>query len=495
MDLERGSGILLHPTSLPGKFGIGTLGDEAFEFVDFLKTACQKFWNILPLGPTGYGDSPYQCFSAFAGNPLLISLEKVKKDGWLTVTDLIPRRFRDNRVEFGKVIAHKMPLLEKAYGRFEKKATRSQVLKFEAYCHNNRSWLDDYSLFMAVKDRFGGKPWWEWDNGIRTRTVSSIKRYRTECRERSGFYRFLQFLFHEQWTALHIYAKKNGVRVIGDIPIFVAHDSSDAWSHPEIFHFNKLLKPVKVAGVPPDYFSKTGQLWGNPLYDWNELKNSDYRWWTDRFRAAFGMTDLVRLDHFRGFSAYWAVPYGEKTAVNGKWEKGPGEHLFARVKKTFGETPIIAEDLGVITPDVEKLRDDQNFPGMKILQFAFGSDADNGHLPHHYRKNSVVYTGTHDNDTVLGWYRKAPAKIKKNAEDYLNLPRSKNISWEFIRAAWSSVAAVSIAPLQDLLSLGSEARMNLPGTGSGNWQWRLEKGVLGKKLAQKLKSLTKTFGR
>jgi 4-alpha-glucanotransferase len=496
LELQRGSGILLHPTSLPGKFGIGTLGKEAFEFVDFLKAAGQKFWNILPLGPTGYGDSPYQCFSAFAGNPLLISLEKLQKDGWLSPTDLIlHRKFSDSRVEFGKVIGHKIPLLEKAYSRFLKNASHSRRLKFDAFCHNNRSWLDDYSLFMALKDRFGGKPWWEWDSGIRARNPVSIRKYRSECGEKANFYSFLQYLFQEQWFDLHLYAKRNGIRIIGDIPIFVAYDSADAWSNPGNFHFNKTLKPVKVAGVPPDYFSATGQLWGNPLYNWNALRKENFRWWIARFRSAFTLTDLVRLDHFRGFEAYWAVPFGEKTAVNGKWEKAPGEELFLQLKKTFGETPIIAEDLGVITPDVEKLRDDFHFPGMKVLQFAFDSDAANDHLPHRYRKNSVVYTGTHDNDTALGWFKKAKADTKRKAEEYLGAADMKNISWKMIRAAWSSVAAVAIAPLQDVLALGNEARMNLPGTGSGNWQWRYRKGDLGPELAKKLKKLSKTFER
>lgn len=498
MDLHllRCSGILLHPTSLPGKYGTGTLGKEAFDFVDFLKASGQRLWQIFPLGPTGYGDSPYQCFSAFAGNPLLISLEKLQKDGWLSPADLFTtQKFNDKKVEFGKVIDFKSRLLEKAFRRFRSKASRSQVLKFEAFCHSRKDWLDDYALFMALKDRYHGKPWWEWDSGIRSRNAESVKKYRMECRDRIAYYQFIQYIFFSQWFDLHLYAKRNQVHIIGDVPIFVAYDSADSWSHPEYFYFDKNLKPNKVAGVPPDYFSKTGQLWGNPLYRWSAMKKDGYRWWVRRMALAFEMTDTVRLDHFRGFCAFWAVPYGDKTAVNGKWEPGPGIDLFKSMIKTFGKLPIIAEDLGVITPDVVELRDKLGLPGMKILQFAFDSNEKNNYLPHRFTENCVVYTGTHDNDTVKGWYQKASAKDKIFAERYMNVRNTKNISWEFIRTAWSSVARFAIAPLQDFLDLGSEARMNLPGSTGGNWQWRFKKGELGPGLAEKIKILTKTFER
>lgn len=496
LQLPRSSGILLHPTSLPGKFGIGTLGKEAYDFIDFLKASGQKLWQIFPLGPTGYGDSPYQCFSAFAGNPLLISLEKLQKAGWLSPADLITtKKFNSKKVEFGKVIDFKMPLLNKAYDRFVRKASHSQMLKFEAFCHNRKDWLDDYALFMALKDRYQGRPWWEWDSGIRSRNVESVKKYRSECREKIAFYKFLQYQFFDQWFELHVYAKRNHVRLIGDVPIFVAHDSADTWSNPGLFFLDKDLKPTKVAGVPPDYFSKTGQLWGNPLYRWSKMKESGYRWWIRRLSLAFELTDHVRLDHFRGFCAYWAVPFGDKTAVNGKWENGPGIDLFLNLEKALGKLPIIAEDLGVITPDVVELRDKLGFPGMKILQFAFDSNEKNDYLPHRYHTHCVVYTGTHDNDTTKGWFNKTSVKDRKFASDYLRIPKTKNISWEFIRAAWASVAAFAIAPLQDLLNLGSDARMNLPGSTRGNWQWRFKKSDLGSGLAEKVKLMTKTFER
>lgn len=496
---ERAGGILLHPTSLPGKYGIGSLGAEAFQFADFLRDAGQKLWQVLPLGHTGYGDSPYQCFSAFAGNPLLICPQKLADEGLLTRNDF-PRHpgFSDRKVAYGKVASYKNAVLENAYRCFSSSAGRKDRKGFEDYCRVQKKWLDDYSFFMAVKEIHSGRPWWEWDRDIRFRTPYGIKKYAALTAQRQDYFRFLQYQFHRQWNAVRQYANRNGVRIIGDIPIFVSLDSSDAWAFPELFHLDRNLMPVKVAGVPPDYFSKTGQLWGNPLYRWDVLKKKKYPWWIDRFRSALEQTDIIRLDHFRGFSGFWAVPAGQTTAINGRWEKGPGADLFHVVEKKLGRLPVIAEDLGVITPDVVKLRDAFAFPGMKILQFAFDSGEKNNYLPHFYPPHCVVYTGTHDNDTSAGWFRKASSADRRFAAEYLQIGgacAARTAAWKMIRAAWSSVAVFSVAPLQDVLCLGSEARMNTPSTPAGNWQWRFQSRQLTDRVARRLKSLSDTYGR
>lgn len=495
MNFERSSGILLHPTSLPGKFGIGSLGKEAFDFVDFLVESGQKLWQVFPLGPTGYGDSPYQCFSAFAGNPLLISLEKLVEEGLLTENDLNTNEtFDTNLVDFGKVINFKFPVLRKAYSHFAMNGSQLEKIKFDTFCQNSSLWLEDYALFMALKDHFGGKPWIEWDLDIKMREEKALEYYANHLSETINFQKFIQYLFFKQWKEVKSYANSNYIKVVGDIPIFVAFDSADAWSNPDIFLFDQDRKPVKVAGVPPDYFSATGQLWGNPLYDWNKLEETGFQWWIDRIKSNLVLSDIIRIDHFRGFAAYWAVPYGEKTAINGEWVPAPGKALFTAIEKALGTLPIIAEDLGLITPDVIELRDHFNFPGMKILQFAFDSGEENDYLPHTYDKNCVVYTGTHDNDTVLGWYQKAKAEDKKFLADYINVVcNDSNISMELLKAAWASTAVIALAPFQDLLGLGSEARINTPGVAAGNWMWRAKAEQINSSKASDLRKVTKLY--
>lgn len=495
MKLKRSSGILLHITSLPGKFGIGTFGDEAYKFVDFLITSEQKTWQLLPLGHTGYGDSPYQCYSAFAGNPMLIDLEILVKQGYLKEIELeINQPFNPGVVEYDKVYAHKMPLLTAAASRFLEKTSWAEQTKFEVFCQENIYWLDDYATFIAIKDKHDGKPWWEWNADLRLRKQEAIENIFSELNSSIQVLKVIQYFFYTQWIELRFYANRNGVRIIGDMPLYIAHDSADAWCHHDNFWFDKQRNPVNVAGVPPDYFSETGQLWGNPLYNWEYLKETDFKWWIERVKANFILYDYLRIDHFRGLAAFWAVPFGEKTAIKGEWMPAPGRDLLQAVKDQLGDLPIIAEDLGVITPDVIELRDGFGFPGMKILQFAFDSEEENDFLPHTYQRNCIVYTGTHDNDTTLGWYVSSKEKDKQILRDYFN-PDERDISWSFIKLAWSSVADLAIIPLQDVLRLGSEARMNVPGTSSGNWKWRYQAENLKDEHALKLKKITKTFGR
>ena len=494
---ERSSGILLHPTSLPGKYGIGSLGKEAYKFVDFLKKANQKLWQIFPLGPTGYGDSPYQCFSTFAGNPYLIDFDLLIEQNLLTEEDLRDVDFGGNEeyIDYGAIYNQKYPLLRKAYDNFKANGNDYLKGKLDAFKAENNDWLNDYSLFISLKNHFNGLPWTEWPHDIKVREEAAVSKYREELADDIEYNNFIQCLFFTQWDNLKKYANDNGIKIIGDIPIFVAVDSSDAWANPEIFLFDPELKPVKVAGVPPDYFSATGQLWGNPLYDWDKLKELNYKWWVDRVRANLSTCDIIRIDHFRGFEAYWAVPYGDDTAINGQWVKGPGIDLFNKIKEELGELPIIAEDLGLMTQGVIDLRDATGFPGMKILGFAFDSEEENDYLPHTYTKNCVVYTGTHDNDTLIGWFTKAKDKDKQFARDYLNSQSDNQIHWDAIRGAWSSVANMAIAPIQDFLGLGSEARINTPSTLGGNWEWRMGKKDFTAKLAKRMKKLAITYGR
>ena len=494
---ERSSGILLHPTSLPGKYGIGSLGKEAYKFVDFLKKSNQKLWQIFPLGPTGYGDSPYQCFSSFAGNPYLIDFDLLIEQNLLTEEDLKDVNFGENEeyIDYGAIYNQKYPLLRKAYENFKANGNKELKEKLETFKAENSSWLDDYSLYISLKNHFNGLPWNEWEDDIRTRKEAAINKYKAELANEIEYHNFIQFLFFTQWNNVKKYANDNGIKIIGDIPIFVAVDSSDAWANPEIFLFDPELKPVKVAGVPPDYFSATGQLWGNPLYDWDRLKELNYKWWVDRVKANLSTCDIIRIDHFRGFDEYWAVPYGDKTAENGTWCPGPRTDLFNTIKNELGELPIIAEDLGTMTQGVIDLREATGFPGMKILGFAFDSKEENDYLPHTYTKNCVVYTGTHDNDTLIGWFTKANEDDKQFARNYLNSRSDNEIHWDAIRGAWSSVANMAIAPIQDFLGLGSEARINTPGLASGNWQWRLKDGVLTDELAERIAKLTKVYSR
>ena len=439
---ERSSGILFHPTSLPGKYGIGTLGKEAYAFIDFLKKSKQKLWQIFPLGPTGYGDSPYQSFSSFAGNPYLIDFDLLIEAHLLSEEDLKDIFFGDNEeyIDYGAIYNQKYPLLRKAYENFKSSDNNEMKGSLENFKRENSSWLNDYSLYISLKNHFNGLPWNEWAQDIKNREDGAMHHYRSELADDIEYHNFIQFLFFKQWGDVKRYANENGIKIIGDIPIFVAADSSDAWANPEIFLFDKERKPVKVAGVPPDYFSATGQLWGNPLYNWEKLKDTNYSWWVERVRANLSTCDIIRIDHFRGFEAYWAVPYGDDTAINGQWEPGPGIDLFNAIKSQLGELPIIAEDLGLMTQGVIDLREATGFPGMKILGFAFDSGEENDYLPHTYTRNCVVYTGTHDNDTLVGWFQKAKEEDREFARNYLNSRADEEIHWDAIRGAWSSVA-------------------------------------------------------
>jgi 4-alpha-glucanotransferase len=504
---SRSSGILLHPTSLPGRFGIGDLGAEACRFVDFLHAAKQRVWQVLPLGPTGYGDSPYQVFSAFAGNPLLISPESLAEEGLLSSQDLstVPS-FPEAQVDFGGVIQFKFPLLRKAFLRFQGSSEESARAAFQDFCQLQAAWLDDYALFMAVKDAHGGIAWNQWDAAIALRRPEAVHHWKERLAEEIGRWKFWQFLFFKQWTALKRYCQARSIQIMGDIPIFVARDSADVWSNPQLFHLDEQGNPTVVAGVPPDYFSATGQLWGNPLYRWDVMAASGYSWWVQRFRAAFELVDIVRIDHFRGFESYWEVPASETTAIHGRWANGPGAELFEAVRQALGDLPIVAENLGLITPEVEALRQKFGFPGMAVLQFAFGAGtADCEFLPHNYSRNLLAYTGTHDNDTTLGWWNstgegdstRRPEEVHREREfvrRYLGVDGSE-IHWAFIRAVLGSVANLAITPLQDVLGLGSDARMNLPARPNGNWQWRLLAGALTESIQERLKELTILYGR
>lgn len=491
---ERSSGVLLHITSLPGKYGIGTMGQEAYRFVEFLVESGQKLWQILPLGHTGYGDSPYQCFSAFAGNPLLIDLEKLVEEGLLAKTDLPRDNFDKDAVDFGAVFNYKYPLLRKAYQNFLGIGNRFRQVQFENFCLRNQPWLEDYAFFMALKIQQDGKSWADWDHQITIREKETIARYKEHLADNINFYRFIQFLFFQQWLELKGFANINGIKIIGDIPLYVAFDSADAWANPGLFDFDKDLKPITVAGVPPDYFSETGQLWGNPIYNWERLEQDEFQWWVERIRASFTLYDILRIDHFRGLSAYWAVPYGEKTAINGQWVDAPGRDMLAAIYTALGELPIIAEDLGVITPDVVALREEFGMPGMKILQFAFDAAEENEFIPHNYEKNSVVYTGTHDNDTTVGHFHASPESDKQLMRDYFRVDEH-DPAWSYIRLAWSTVSAIAIAPLQDILRLDSSGRMNFPGKASGYWRWRYRQEMLTSEHASQLMKLTSLFGR
>ncbi len=505
MKFPRASGILLHPTSLPGRYGIGDLGIEAYRFVDFLVDAGQRYWQVLPLGPTSYGDSPYQCFSAFAGNPLLISLDKLVEEGLLLESELSDAPdFPEKKVDYGRVIDYKPGLLRKAWQRVLEDKPEPIWQEFHIFCDENNWWLHDYALFMAIKDAHGGYVWTEWEENIAKRDPESLQQWHDKVGDEVGARKFWQFLFYRQWWSLKTYCYEKGIKIIGDIPIYVAHDSADVWAHPELYYLDEKGNPTVVAGVPPDYFSATGQLWGNPIYQWGLMAKKGYQWWVDRFRQLLTSVDIVRLDHFRGFESYWEVPAQEKTAENGTWQAGPGAALFETLQFTLGELPIIAENLGVITEEVEELRHRFEFPGMAILQFAFGAQADCVDLPHNYTDNMAAYSGTHDNDTTLGWWEgsgegstrsaKEVKQEKKFASQYLNTDGTE-INWVFIRALMSSVANMVVFPLQDIIGLGNEARMNLPGRPGGNWQWRFTKSQLDDSMAQRLKELCITYGR
>jgi len=491
---KRLSGVLLHPTSFPGPYGIGDLGPEAYKFVDFLVAAGQSLWQVLPLGPTGYGDSPYACYSAFAGNTLLVSPEQLIKEGLL---DSAPTLTLD-RIDFGEAHKLKDQILRRAYERYTKTTDTSLRSAFETFAQQHANWLEDYALFRALKDAHGGVAWNEWE-------PTALDRARDELHEEVEAHMFYQFLFFRQWFALKTYANERGIQVVGDLPIFVAQDSADVWTNPDQFKLDKNGKPIVVAGVPPDYFSSTGQLWGNPLYNWERMLADGFKWWIERVRATLTVVDIARVDHFRGFAACWEIPGGDKTAERGQWVEAPGKELFTAIRKTLGELPIIAEDLGVITPDVVALREEFGFPGMRILQFGFGGDSKNIDLPHNYVPNVVAYTGTHDNDTTVGWFQSVAGEgstrtaeqiehERKFCMDYLNTD-GEEIQWDFIRSVLASVANTAIIPLQDLLGLGTEARMNLPNSTEGNWAWRYKPGALTDNIGARLKQLSELYGR
>lgn len=506
MKFPRASGVLLHPTSLPGKYGIGDLGSEAYSFVNFLEDAGQTYWQILPLGPTGYGDSPYQCFSAFAGNTLLISPEMLIKDEFLKPEQLADMpAFPAERVDFAGIYEWKNKILPLAYEGLHHITSVDLRGKYETFLRENSWWLDDYALYRAVKASQGQRPWYEWPVPLKVREPGAVAAISEQLFESVQAEKFYQFLFFRQWGALKEYSNKHGVKIIGDIPIFVALDSADVWCNQDKFKLNPDSSPRVVAGVPPDYFSQTGQLWGNPIYDWEAMRKDNYHWWLARVAFTLKTVDIVRVDHFRGFAAAWEVPGGDQTAENGRWVDVPGKELFLMLRQHLGELPVIAEDLGVITPDVDELRDENGFPGMKILQFAFGGDAKNQDLPHNYIRECVAYTGTHDNDTAVGWWNsqagagstRDEAAISREHEfcmQYLDTDGSE-IHWDLIRAVWASVADTAITPLQDLLGIGTEGRMNLPASTSGNWFWRFKEGDVTPELTERLRTLTETYGR
>ncbi len=495
MTFPRASGILLHPTSLPGAFGIGDFGAEAYQFVDFLEFSNQTYWQILPLVPTGYGDSPYQGYSAFAGNTNLISPLALVKEDLLTEAEIYQKPdFSVDRVDFGKAIEWKNKLLKKAFERFSQTNDSTLSEDFEMFSQENFFWLDDYALFRAVKISRGHKPWYEWETPLKLRDENALNQARKSLQTEIEAQKFYQFLFFRQWSALKKYANRKGVKIIGDVPIFVSLNSADVWCNPQEFKLNKDGSPRVVSGVPPDYFSKTGQLWGNPIYDWEAMQANDFRWWTRRVKFTLETVDVLRIDHFRGFAACWEVPGKDKTAENGEWVDAPGEELFTTLEIALGKLPVMAEDLGVITPDVEKLRDDFAFPGMRILQYAFGGDDKNNYLPHNFVKNCVAYTGTHDNDTTVGWFRNANEREREFCLHYLKSD-AREIHWDFIRALFASIADTVIIPMQDVLGLGNEARMNLPATDSGNWNWRAREEFFTREITGRLRDLTTLYGR
>ena len=496
MKTVRKSGVLMPVASLPGKYGIGTFGKESYRFVDMLSMAGQSYWQILPLGPTSYGDSPYQSFSTFAGNPYFIDPEMLVEEGLLTQKEADSYDFgkKSDEIDYGKIYNMRFRMLKKAFGR-------SNLAKDENYAkfvRQNDFWLEDYALYMAVKNSFGGVSFIEWDEDIRKRNKKTLDIYRNKYAEEVEFYKFLQYKFIVQWRALKEYANDKGIKIIGDIPIYVAFDSADTWANPELFQFDEKGYPIAVAGCPPDGFSATGQLWGNPLYDWDYHKQTGYKWWIARIRHCYELYDVVRVDHFRAFDAYYSIPYGNKTAEFGRWKKGPGFALFKAIRAELGDVDMIAEDLGFLTDSVIKLVQRSGYPGMKVLQFAFDSREDSDYLPHNYISNTVCYTGTHDNDTTVGWYRSMKQKDRKMALDYLNrtdFASDKDIAFSFIKLAMGSVSKICIIPMQDWLGLDGTARINTPSTLGGNWVWRMKKGAFTKKLAREIRDITKLFAR
>jgi len=489
--MKRAAGIFMHPTSLPSPYGIGDLGDNALRWIDLLAANQQTFWQFCPLSPTGYGDSPYQTFCSFAGNTLLISPDELCRDGLLTKADLKAYpNLSDDRVDFGAVITTKEKLFRKAFDNFK------DTKEFTAFCKKESAWLDDYALFRSIKTHHQERPWWEWDPDYKLREAKVLKTIAEQSAETIRYHKFLQFLFDKQWKKVRAYAATKKVQLIGDVPFYTAYDSSDTWAEPSQFLFDKNAKPIDVAGVPPDYFSETGQLWGNPLYRWDAMKKDGYTWWRRRIEKTLALVDYIRIDHFRAFDTYWAVPFGSATAATGEWREGPGLHFFDTIKKALGELPFIAEDLGDITPGVIKLREDIKAPGMKILQFAFDDNTENPYLPYNITTDSVTYTGTHDNDTSLGWFKSQTEAGRKRVCDYLGCAHTAKAFLDaFIRCALGSSSWLCLIPMQDVFGLGSEHRMNTPGKMWGNWQWRMTKIMPAAARMKRLAELTEIYGR
>lgn len=492
---ERMAGVLMHPTSLPSPYGIGDMGKGAYDFIDFLAKSGQSLWQVLPLGPTGYGDSPYQLFSAFAGQPLIISPDKLIEMNLLSGEEVADNPAWGDRVDYGPVVEYKNLILKRAFSHFIMNEDAELAGKYQQFIRNNAFWLEDYALYMACKEANGGTAWIDWKDEYRNPSEQEKETIKRTLDDKTEFYRFVQFIFFIQWSELKSYANERGIKIIGDMPIFVAFDSADVWASKDLFKLDEKGYPLSVAGVPPDYFSATGQLWGNPVYDWDVMKADGFRWWVLRITHQLKLYDFIRIDHFRGFEAFWAVPYGEETAVNGEWIKAPGEELFWKIRQSLGtDIPIIAENLGVITPEVEALRDKFALPGMKVLQFAFDSDAKNPFLPHMSIANSICYTGTHDNDTTLGWYNTASDYTRKHCKEYLRIG-SEGVVKAMIATALSGISRMAVVPLQDYLELGSEGRMNTPGAVCGNWSWRCKTGDFSDELANEILRLTILYGR
>ncbi len=491
--MERSSGILLHISSLPGDGGIGCMGKDAFQFVDFLAQTKQKIWQILPLGPVGYGNSPYQCYSAFAGNPMFIDLEQLVADRFISKKSLVYTEFKEKKVEFERVEEWKMPVLREAFAGFQKNFERFSN-EYYSFMQHHSWWLDDYALFRSLKTKFEGTVWNTWEKNLVQRDRNTINKYFTELHGEIDFHRFMQFIFFRQWFKLKAYANSKGVKIIGDIPLYVSFDSVDVWANQDIFLLDGDAKPTQVGGVPPDYFSETGQLWGNPVFDWERVAERDFDWWLARVHFNLRMFDRVRVDHFRGLESFWAIPAKEETAIVGEWLPAKGHELFRKLNEQLGTLEVIAEDLGIITPEVEKLRDDFNLPGMKVLQFAFGSDATNMNLPHNYSSNFLVYTGTHDNDTSLGWFNSTEKKERKLLHRYIS-GSGKQFVCNFMEYAWASAAHTAIAPMQDILGLDSAARMNTPGVAAGNWGWRFTWSQVRANHKRFLKQITEKYNR
>lgn len=488
----RTSGILMHISSLPGETGIGTLGKEAYRFVDFLKKSGQTFWQVLPLCPTGYSDSPYQSFSTLAGNPYFIDFDVLYENRLLNKDDYIKIDWGNNpeKIDFNKLYENRTDVLRKAFNHF------IPDKKYEEFCQLNAFWLDDFALYMSLKDFFDGKPWNEWSIELKTRKKDAITKAKIQFESDIEFYKTIQYFFFEQWQNLKEYANENGVKIIGDIPIYVAGDSADVWSNPNQFLLDEDCNPIEVAGCPPDAFSEDGQLWGNPLYNWEYMKKDGYSWWKKRIEHLCKMCDVIRIDHFRGFESYYCIPADSTTAKIGEWRKGPGIDFFREIERDLGKKDIIAEDLGYLTPAVKKMLKQSKYPGMKVLQFAFDTDEENDYLLHNFTKNSVAYTGTHDNDTVIGYMTKtASRKNRKRAREYLRLTRKEGYNWGFMKAVWSSNSDTAIVTMQDLLGLGNEARMNYPSTTKGNWQWRAKEDYINDELAEKVKYYTSLYQR